>query len=249
MEIFIKGKILIHTNMLLDQEQASKLVEAYYKGEMDNIDLADTILTIEHELANPMPQTLDDPDAVYVNMGYVGFVSSLSKSQRLKTVGAGSCLYLISESSQNNGMIDRYGSAAHCAYSLDTDDLIERIVIAHHQKGVNPDQIRFKIFATGAVDQRLLNEVQDAVTKYTGKPIPEENIENRNVHSSCFLYDFEQGEAFEFPGLDMENPENQRLRFQPIPPQGSRYELVPDERLNIDLTRLTLDHTSNYINK
>ena len=227
--------------MHLTAHEAQVVLKIYSSGTHNDIPgLDDLIDVITGELAEPLPRREDDPNAVFINMGHVGFISSESYAHAMKTVGLGSCLFCVSYSTPPTSNLDWYGSAAHCAMGLNTDDMVQKIVKGHDKMGVPKDAITFEIYATGAVDPNLITEIQASVKRYTGQDIPEKCIVIRTVHTGCFLYDFRQKQAYEFPGLDMSYPFSTQHNIKSIPLSGSPYEIEYDERLLFSLQRNAL---------
>lgn len=229
--------------MNLNPEQAQKFVEMYESDRFNDLDdrsrtqAKQDYERVLWELAHPTEKTTDDPDAVLVPMGYVGFTTSLSQSPRLKTFALGSCLGLVSSGKSLVGLTNQLynsGSLSHVAATLDTDGLVSRIISRHYQQGIFPDEIDFKIHATGSVDKKLLAEVKRVIHNQTGQRDVKEDI--RMVHSTAMLYDFETGRVYEIPELNLSLPEYKRSVM--ILPPHMPYEVVADPRTDMDLGKL-----------
>ena len=235
--------MLFRYTMNLNQEQAQKFVEMYESDRFNDLtDSGKTQAKQQYErglweLAHPTEKTTDDPDAVLVPMGYVGFTTSLSQSPRLKTFALGSCLGLVSSGKSLVGLTNQLyssGSLSHVVATLDTGGLVSRIISRHYQQGISPDEIDFEIHATGSVDKKLLAEVKRVIHNQTGQKDVKEDI--RMVHSTAMLYDFETGKVYEIPEINLTLPEYKKPLW--IPPPHMPYELVRDSRTEMDLVKL-----------
>ncbi len=241
--------------MVFTLEEATKFVDAYEQGRFDTVvktkselekstgyepqkkSLEDLYQRVIWELAHPTDKIEDDPNAVLVQMGYVGFTTSLSDSPRLKTIGLGSCLALVSSGKARLDLTNQMytvGSLAHVASTLDLDCLMIEIVSKYLKQGILPQEIDYRIYATDTVDGTLLSEVKEKVKFWNGKKDVKEDI--RSIHSRDMLYDFESKRAYEIASLDLSLPEYKKPIMIP-PPYGS-YIPVEDPRTEMSLRSL-----------
>lgn len=218
-------------------EEARRFIEIYeHLDETEKSSISDIHQRIKNELCNPTEKIEDDPTAVLVSMGYFGFTTTLSISQKLKTFGMASCLTLVTKGvpifiiGKESYML---GSLSHVASTFDTEDLVSRIIRKYSTKGVFPEQIDFEIYATGCVDTDLLGRTKRIIHNKTGQN-PTEDI--RLVHSGSLLYDFSLQKSYEIPELNLHFPEYKKDIY--IPAQYSRYILVADPRTHLDARKL-----------
>jgi hypothetical protein len=239
--------------MNLNPEEAQKFVEMYESGRFNDLDARGKTQAkqqydrVQWELDHPLDKTDDDPNAVLVPMGYVGFTTSLSQSPKLKTFALGSCLGLVSSGKSLVDLTDQLytsGSLSHAAATLDTQGLVSRIITKHYQQGISPDDINFEIHATGSVDKKLLAEVKREIHNQTGQRDVKEDI--RMVHSTAMLYDFETGRVYEIPKINLALPEYKKPTM--IPPPHMPYEVVRDSRTEMDLGKLWQSFLGSRIN-
>jgi hypothetical protein len=245
--------------MNLNPEQAQKFIEMYESGRFNDLDVRGKTQAkqeydrVQWELAHPLDKTDDDPNAVLVPMGYVGFTTSLSQSPRLKTFALGSCLGLVSSGKSLSGLTNQLytsGSLSHVAATLDTTGLVSKIMRRNYLQGISPDEIDFEIHATGSVDKKLLAEVKREIYNQTGQRDVKEDI--RMIHSTAIIYDFETGRVYEIPEINLSLPEYKKPTM--IPPPHMPYEVVKDSRTDMDLGKLCQSFlgsrlNNNYITK
>lgn len=239
--------------MNLNPEQAQKFVEICESDKFNDLDdrcktqVKQDYEQVQWEFAHPLDKIDDDPNAVLVPMGYIGFTTSLSQSSRLKTYALGSCLGLVSSGKSLIGINNQHytsGSLSHVAATLDTRDLVSRIIKRHNYQGISPDEIDFEIHATGTVDKKLLAEVKREIYNQTGQRDVKEDI--RIIHSTAMLYDFENETVYEIPDIDLTLPEYKKSSM--TPPSHMPYEVVRDSRTEMDLGKLCQSFMGSNLN-